>query len=60
MARCEICDKGRHFGIQVSHSHKRTNRAWKPNIRRAKMTIDGVEKRVYVCANCLRSAKKTV
>ena len=31
MAKCEFCDKGVVFGIQVSHSHRRSNRPWKPN-----------------------------
>ena len=55
MAKCEICDKGQHFGIQISHSHRRSNRAWKPNIRRAKMTINGVTKEC-MCAQtaCVR------
>ena len=26
MAKCEFCDKGVVFGIQVSHSHRRSNR----------------------------------
>ncbi|HHW22339.1 MAG TPA: 50S ribosomal protein L28 [Clostridiaceae bacterium] len=57
MAKCEICDKGQHFGIQVSHSHRRSNRVWKPNVRKVKVNIDGVSKRMNICANCLRSSK---
>ena len=34
MAKCEICGKGVTFGIKVSHSHRRTNRTWKPNVKR--------------------------
>ena len=26
MAKCEFCGKGVNFGIQVSHSHRRSNR----------------------------------
>ena len=36
MAKCEFCDKGVTFGIKVSHSHRRSNRAWKPNVKRVK------------------------
>ena len=36
MAKCEFCDKGVTFGIQVSHSHRRSNRPWKPNVKRVK------------------------
>ena len=34
MAKCECCGKGVTFGIKVSHSHRRSNRTWKPNVRR--------------------------
>ena len=34
MAKCEFCDKGVTFGIKVSHSHRRSNRPWKPNVKR--------------------------
>ena len=33
MAKCEFCDKGVTFGIKVSHSHRRSNRPWKPNVK---------------------------
>ena len=36
MAKCEICGKDMAFGIQVSHSHRRSNRTWKPNIKRVR------------------------
>ena len=36
MAKCEFCDKGVTFGIKVSHSHRRSNRTWKPNVKRVK------------------------
>ena len=29
MAKCEICQKGAHFGNNVSHSHRRSNAVWK-------------------------------
>ena len=38
MAKCECCGKGVTFGIKVSHSHRRSNRTWKPNVRRVKST----------------------
>ena len=57
MAKCEICDKGVHFGIAVSHSHRRNNKQWKPNIRRVRAVVGGQVKRVNVCAKCLRSNK---
>ena len=30
---CDVCGKGPGFGHNVSHSHRRTNRRWNPNIQ---------------------------
>jgi large subunit ribosomal protein L28 len=57
MAKCEICEKGVTFGINVSHSHKRTNRAWKPNVKRVKAVVKGTPCHINVCTRCLRSGK---
>ena len=57
MAKCEVCGKEMKFGIKVSHSPRRSNRTWKPNIRRVRAVVDGTPKRVYVCSRCLRSGK---
>ena len=59
MAKCEFCDKGVTFGIQVSHSHRRTNRPVKPNVKRVKAIVNGAPTHVYVCTRCLRSGKVT-
>ena len=59
MAKCQFCDKGVAFGIQVSHSHRRSNRTWKPNVKRVKAIVDGSPKHVYACTRCLRSGKVT-
>lgn len=56
MAKCAICEKGAHFGIKVSHSHRRSNRMWKSNIQPVRVKLDdGTTKRIYVCTSCLRS-----
>jgi len=56
MAKCAICEKGAHFGIQVSHSHRRTNRMWKSNVKSVRVkTVNGGTEKVYVCTSCLRS-----
>jgi len=57
MAKCAVCDKGVHFGIQVSHSHRRNNKQWKPNIRTVRAIVDGRVQKLNVCAKCLRSGK---
>ena len=57
MAKCEICEKGVHFGQQVSHSHRRSNKQWKPNIRKVNAIVNGQAKKINVCTKCLRSGK---
>lgn len=57
MAKCEVCGKGVSFGIQVSHSHRRSNRMWKANVRKVRAIVNGASKSVNVCSRCLRSGK---
>lgn len=54
---CEICGKGTMSGMNVSHSHLKTKKNWKPNIQRVRAIVDGEVKRVNVCTRCLRSGK---
>lgn len=54
---CEICGKGTVTGMNVSYSHLKTKRTWKPNIQRVRAIVDGEVKRVNVCTRCLRSGK---
>ena len=57
MAKCDICGKGVSFGIKVSHSHRRSNRTWKPNIMKVKAVVTGTPKSIQVCTRRLRSGK---
>ena len=59
MAKCDICGKGVAFGIKFSHSHRRSNRAWKANVRTVRALVNGTPKRIHVCTSCLRSNKVT-
>ena len=59
MAKCDICNKEITFGIKVSHSHRRTNRTWKPNVKRVKAIVNGAPCRIYACTRCLRYGKVT-
>ena len=54
---CEICGKKPCFGKQVSHSHLRTNRRWKPNIQRVRAVVGKSTKRMNVCTGCLKAGK---
>ena len=57
MAKCDICGKGVSFGIKISHSHRRTNRTFKPNVQKVKAIVNGTPCRVHACSRCLRSGK---
>jgi len=59
MAKCEICGKGPQFGHNVSHSKRRTNRQWHPNIQRVTVEIEGQPKKLDICTRCLRTLNKT-
>lgn len=55
--KCDICGKGVVFGGQYSHSHRRSNRSWAPNLKKVKAIVNGTPKTVNVCTRCLRSGK---
>jgi large subunit ribosomal protein L28 len=55
MAKCAICSKAAHFGNNVSHSHRRSNRIWKANVKSVKVNVNGNAQKMYVCTKCLRS-----
>ena len=57
MAKCAVCEKNVHYGNNVSHSHRRSNRVCKSNIRKVSAKVNGVPQKIYVCASCLRSGK---
>ena len=56
-AVCEICGKKPGFGMQVSHSHRRSPRRWNPNIQRVRALVKGTPKRVNVCTKCLKAGR---
>lgn len=58
MAKCDLCGKGPQFGHSVSHSKRRTNRKWQPNIITTTLIINGESKRLKICTRCLRTQHK--
>ncbi len=56
--RCEICDKTVSFGHNVSHSNRKTNRMWRPNVQKAVLLIKGQPTRVNACTRCIRTNRK--
>lgn len=59
---CDICDKRRQSGNNVSHANNKTKRTFNPNLQTVKALINGAPKRIKVCTRCLRSGfvKKSV
>ena len=46
-ATCDVCGKGPGFGMNVSHSHRRTKRRFDPNIQRVRTTLpNGTNQRI--------------
>jgi large subunit ribosomal protein L28 len=56
--RCEICDKKVTFGHNVSHSNRKTNRPFRPNIQKAVVLVKGEPTRVSACTRCIRTNRK--
>lgn len=59
MAKCDVCSKDHLFGLRVSHSNRKTNRAWKPNVKKVRIIDSGTPKSINICTRCLRSNKVT-
>ena len=55
MAKCFVTGKHTQCGNKVSHSHRRSNRPFKPNLRRVRINDNGTHKRVYVTAKALKA-----
>ena len=54
---CAVCGKAPAFGHNRSHSMVATKRRFNPNLQRVRILVDGVPRRSYVCARCLKSGK---
>lgn len=55
---CQMCGKKPLSGNSVSHSHRKTKRRWLPNIQKTTMVVDGKEKKMKVCARCIKTQSK--
>lgn len=58
MAKCVMTGKKKTFGRSRSFSFKLTNRAWKPNLQRRRMLIDGRMQTVTISTKALRTLAK--
>jgi len=55
---CDICGKGRQFGVNKPFSQKRTRKVWQPNLQKQSIEIGGTRMQVKICTQCLRTLKK--
>lgn len=44
-------------GNTYSHSHKASNRVFRPNLHKQKMVLDGKTVSAYVCTRCIKAGK---
>jgi len=44
-------------GHNISHSHRKTNRKFNPNLQKVRIKTPHGNKQVLVCTRCLRSGK---
>ena len=59
--RCQLTGKGPQFGHNVSHSNRKTNRRFEPNLQKATLYSDTLSCRVpmRVCTRALRSVTRS-
>jgi large subunit ribosomal protein L28 len=46
------------FGHNVSHSNRKTNRRWLPNIQKTTILVNGSTRRIEACTRCIRTLRK--
>ncbi len=54
---CSVCGKHPSAGRNVSHSHRVTNRMFRPNIQKVNVVVDGSVKKMPVCTKCMKAGK---
>ena len=54
---CSVCGKGRASGNNVSHSNRKTRRAFNANVQKVTYKAEGKVTTDYFCARCLKSDK---
>lgn len=55
---CELCGKGKMKGHLVSHSNRKTNRAYKPNLQKVRVEDEsGNVSSVTLCTKCMKKVK---
>jgi large subunit ribosomal protein L28 len=55
---CDICGKGKQYGHNVPFSQKKTNKVWKPNLQRTRISLGSTRVQVKMCTSCIRTLAK--
>lgn len=56
--KCDNCGKGILWGHRVSHAKNRSSRAFRPNIQKKRILVDGRFISAKLCANCIKTLRK--
>lgn len=54
---CEVCGKAPAAGRSISHSHRVSNRTFKPNVQKVNINDKGHVRKANVCTRCLKAGK---
>lgn len=54
---CSVCGKHPSAGRNVSHSHRVTNRVFRPNVQKVSALVDGTVKKIRVCTKCMKAGQ---
>ena len=56
--KCDNCGKGVLYGHNVSHSKRRTQKIFKPNLHATRVVLNGIRVNKRLCTKCLRMYKR--
>ena len=54
---CEVCGKAPVAGRSISHSHRVSNRTFRPNVQKVTINDNGRVRKANVCTKCLKAGK---
>ena len=54
---CEVCGKKPVAGRSISHSHRVSNRMFRPNIQKVTIREDGKVRKANICTKCMKAGK---
>lgn len=58
MRKCDITQKGRQYGSNVSFSQRHTKKVWDPNLQKKTVIVDGKKVKLKVSTQAIRTLRK--